>query len=151
MVKVGVCGWGSFQLSSNCTIISFFDSEQPILLTLHTQPQQCEFTLERSGVKMVISVGNKKQKKKGGGGFRVFAADLTIDLTFSHRWAEFGLKCASRLERVRTVCCVGPMSAKKNFQGHGEAFFSQGLSGFHSLAYCTHWRRGALHLLFNSS
>lgn len=64
MVKVGVCGWGSSQLSSNCTIISFFDSEQAILLTLHTQPQQCEFTLERSGVKMVISVGNKKQKKK---------------------------------------------------------------------------------------
>lgn len=62
---------------------------------------------------MVISVGNKKQKKKGGGGFRVFAADLTIDLTFSHRWAEFGLKCASRLERVHTVLLCGPNVSKK--------------------------------------
>lgn len=83
---------------------------------------------------MVISVGNKKQKKKGGGGFRVFAADLTIDLTFSHRWAEFGLKCASRLERVHTVCCVGPMSAKKKFPGPWGSFPFAGIIRFSLLS-----------------
>lgn len=114
MVKVGVCGWGSSQLSSNCTIISFFDSEQPILLTLHTQPQKCEVTLERSGVKMGIA-----------GDLGSLPPISLIDLTFSHRWAEFGLQCVSRLERVRTVCCV---SKKKNFPGPWGSFLFAGIT-----------------------
>lgn len=74
----GECVWvGLFS-----TVISFFDSEQPILLTLHTQPQQyVSLRWKGAGVKMVISVGSKKQKK-GGGCFRVFAADLTY-------WSHF--------------------------------------------------------------